>query len=226
MEEKELIAKIQGLRQIKPAKDWIFQTKREIFGPQISRFPKIIKPALIGLFLILIFVFISAQRALPGEKLYLLKRLTERGQTLFVPEKEKPKFNLELANKRLQELIEIAKKDDVKKLAPAIKEVRQSAKEVAESLKRVEKVDLEIVEKTKKLEENKEITEKILGTKIETKELESVYKILVEREIKDLEKRSLTERQREILEKAKEFFEKGDFVSALTKVIEVSYPQP
>lgn len=220
MEEKELILKIKKLSQIRPEKDWVLKTKREILGPSYS----ILKPILIGLFLIFVAIFISAQRALPGEKLYTLKRLAERGQTLFVSEGEKPKIDLELANKRLQELIQIAKKDDVKKLAPAMKEVKESAEKAAKSLKRIEKVDSEIVKKTKKLEENRKMTQKILGTEIEAKELELAYKILAEREIKDFEKRSLTEKQKEILEKAKEFFEKGDFVSALTNIIEASYP--
>jgi uncharacterized protein YdaU (DUF1376 family) len=222
MEEKELIEKIRELSQIKPRKNWVLKTKREILGPS---FP-ILKPILIGLFLILISIFFFAQKSLPGEKLYAIKRLTEKSQVLFVSKNEKPKLELELANKRLEELIQIAKKDDVRKLAPAMKEVKESTAEAAKSLKKIEKVDLEIVEKTKELEENKKMTQKILGTEIETKELELAYKILAEREIRDLEKRSLTEKQKEILEKAKEFFEKGDFLSALTKVIEASYPQP
>ncbi|KPJ57481.1 hypothetical protein AMJ49_00960 [Parcubacteria bacterium DG_74_2] len=216
MTEKELIGRIQELGQMKPSKNWVVSTKREISF-------SFLKPALVGVFVLLIAVFVSAQTALPGEKLYTLKRIVEKSQAFFVSEKEKPKLELELANKRLEELRQIAQSNDVRKLAPAMKEVKESTAEVAKSLKKVRKADSEIVAQTKKLEENKEITQQILGTKIETEELEDAYKIFAEREIKNLEKSSLTKKQEEVLEEAKEYFEKSDYYSAFIKSIETSW---
>ncbi|TSC53743.1 MAG: hypothetical protein LiPW31_313 [Microgenomates group bacterium LiPW_31] len=38
MNEKELISKIQELRQIKPRKDWVVLTKTQILGEQREQF--------------------------------------------------------------------------------------------------------------------------------------------------------------------------------------------
>jgi len=218
MEEKDLIFKLKGLNQLRPEKRWVKATKREILGPQ---FP-IFQPILIGFLLVLVAVFVFAQKSLPGEKLYAIKRLTEKGQIFFVSENEKPKMDLELANKRFEELREIAQSNDIKKLAPAMREVKEVSIQAAKSLQKVKKPDQEIVDKTKEIEKNKVLAQKILETEIETPELNDAYKILTENQIKEMEKSSLTEKQTEILNQAKEFFENGDFVSAFLKVIEAS----
>jgi predicted transcriptional regulator len=215
--EKDLIFKLKGLSRIKPEKRWVKRTKREILGPQ---FP-IFQPILIGSLLLLIGVFVFAQKSLPGEKLYAIKKITERAKTFFVSSQEKPKVDLEIAAKRMEELRQIAEKNDVKKLPVAIKEVKEVSAVAAKSLKQVKKPDKEIVQKTKEILENKTLAQKTLGTEIETP-LDETYKVLAENLIKEVENSSLTENQKEVLKKAKEFFEKGDFASAFLKVVEIS----
>jgi long-subunit acyl-CoA synthetase (AMP-forming) len=162
---------------------------------------------------------------LPGEPFYLIKKLVERGQTVFVPEEERPKLELELANKRLEELSKIAEKNDVKKLAPAINEAKESVAQATKNLVKSKKVDKEIVQKTLELEKKKQEVEKVLGIKLiegETEEaLENSLKEKSEYLIKDLENRTLTEDQKQILEKAKEYFENGDFAKALELLLTI-----
>ncbi len=215
--EEDLIFKLKKLSRIKPEKRWVKRTKREILGPQ---FP-IFQPILIGALLLLIGIFVSAQKSLPGEKLYVIKRITERARMLFVSPAEKPKVDLELTSKRLEELREIAEKNDVRKLSRAIKELNEVSSEAAKSLKQVKKPDQKIVEKTKEIAQNKVLAQKTLETKIQTP-LDEAYKDLAERLIKEAENSSLTENQKEILNEAKEFFEKGDFLSAFLKAFEIS----
>jgi long-subunit acyl-CoA synthetase (AMP-forming) len=163
--------------------------------------------------------------SLPGEPFYLIKKLVERGQTVFVPEEERPKLELELANKRLEELSKIAEKNDVKKLAPAINEAKESVAQATKNLVKSKKVDKEIVQKTLELEKKKQEVEKVLGIKLiegETEEaLENSLKEKSEYLIKDLENRTLTEDQKQILEKAKEYFENGDFAKALELLLTI-----
>ena len=226
MNEKELIGKIRELRQIKPKKRWVLLTKRQIVGEEkmdLSLFPAVY--AGLFFFLILIGLFEFSQTALPGEPLYPLKRISEKAQAIFVSQEEQPKLNLELANKRLEELSEIVEKNEVKKLAPAITEFQANAVLAAKNLAKVKKIDKEIVAQTKKLEENKERVEEILATKIEIEEYDNALAKLVEREIKDLESRSLTEEQQELLTEAKEDFEAGNYSEALVKILNLSYPQ-
>jgi predicted S18 family serine protease len=157
---------------------------------------------------------------LPGEPLFYIKKVSEKIQTEFVSKEEKPKVDLELTNKRLEELKEIAEKNDTKKLASAIKEIKEVSGQASKSLKEI-KNPKEIVETTKKIVQSKTYAQKF-GVEIPLEDLSTAYKDLAESQIKDLENRSLTETQQEILKEAKEFFEKGDYPSAFLKAIEAS----
>ena len=227
MTEKELIGKLRELRQIKPRKDWVFLTKSQILGeekPVLTPF-FIFKPVYAGFLFVFILLglFGTAQNALPGDLLYPLKKIVEKSQVVFVSEANKPRLNLELANKRLEELNQIAQNNEVKKLAPAINEFQASVSKVAKNLTTLKGADVkEIVKGTQKLEEDRKKVES-LGVVIgDTEELNDAYKILAEREIKNLEQSTLTEKQEEILKEAKEYFERGDYSNALIKSIESS----
>ena len=231
MTEKELIGKIRELRQIQPRKDWVSLTKIQILGnvevrPQPFYFPYF-KPAFAGLISVLVLfgVFSFAQNSLPGDILYSLKKLTEKSQAVFVSKEELPKYNLEIANKRLDELTEIAQTNQVKKLASAISEFQVNMSEAAKSLAKVKGgVDVEkIVAQTKKLEENKQKIEEVLATKIETEKFDDALSQLVEREIKELESQTLTEEQKLLFEEAKSDFEAGNYSQALEKILILSY---
>jgi len=232
MTEKELIGKIRELRQIQPSKDWVSLTKSQILGKEdkynnlISVFQILFsKPAYAGLVVVFVLfgLFGFSQNSLPGDLLYPIKKITERSQAVFVSEEELPKYNLEIANKRLEELNEIAQTNQVKKLAPAISEFQANISEAAKSLAKVKGQDVEkIVAQTKKLEENKKKVENVLATKIETEEYDDALAQLVESQIKDLEERTLTEEQMKILAEAKELYQAGNFAEALEKILLLS----
>jgi hypothetical protein len=223
MTEREVIEKIKVLKQIKPEKKWVFLTKERILGKEPIFFP-FLKPAFAGLLFILILFGLSFT-SLPGEPFYLIKKLVERGQAVFVPEEERPKLELELANKRLEELSKIAEKNDVKKLAPAINEAKESVAQATKNLVKSKKVDKEIVKNTLELKKKSESIEKVLNVKVigeETeKSLEESLKEYSQYLIKDLENRSLTEDQKQILEKAKGYFENGDFAKVLELLLTI-----
>ena len=240
MTEKELVGKIRLLRQIKPRKDWVVLTKNQILGEEptyrdrvsaiLEVFPRIIfgyKPAFVSLVVVFILfgLFVSAQNSLPGDPLYSLKRISEKTRAVFVSEDEESQYRLEMANKRLEELVKIAQVNQVKKLAPAIEEYQASAAKAAQNLKKTKNSQelKEIVQQTKKLEENKQKVE-ALGVVIgeETEGLENALSQLVEREIKDLENRTLTEAQQKLLETAEADFEAGNYSQALGKILLLS----
>jgi len=169
--------------------------------------------------LVLLGLFISAQNSLPGDLLYSIKKITERSQAIFVSEEGKPMAQLELTNKRLEELNQIVQNNEVKKLASAISEFQANVSETAKNLAKVGKVDKEIVDQIKKFEENKGKVEKVLATKILSEETkESLDKVWAEILIKDSEGRTLTERQELLLVGAKEDFELGNYDLALEKI--------
>lgn len=238
MTEKNLIAKIKELKQIKPKQEWVLLTKSQILvlDNQTDRNRISFVAVLRGLFfqprmayasLVILGLFISAfsfaQNSLPGGLLYPLKRIAEKSQALFVSEDEQPKAQLELTNKRLEELTKIAQENQTSKLAPAINEFQKSAAAAVKNLKKPQKITKEMIDETKKLLENKEklIT---LGVVIgETKELDNALdRLVIESQIQDLEKRSLTEDQKEILETAKVNLEEGNLSQALENILQIN----
>jgi len=237
MDEKTLIGKIEILRQIRPRKNWVILTKKRILGEERTLAGLFLDSFRLfqGLFfqyrlalasLVLLFVlggtFAFAQKSLPGEPLFVIKKMTEKTRAVFVAENERPKVQLELANKRLEDLAKIAETNDVRKLAPAIDEFQANVSEAAKNLTKAKTVGKDIILQTQELEKNKEKIEKTLATQIGTEELENVYKDLAEQQIKDLENSSLTESQTKLLAQAKEYFEAGDYSNALIKTIEAS----
>jgi len=241
MTEKELIGKIQILRQIEPRKDWVILTKRRILGESPSLaglisdsfrvFPRLFfqyKFALATLSLILILggTLGFAQISLPGDYLFPLKKITEKTRAVFVSETEKPKVELELANKRLEELTRIAETNQVKKLAPAISEFQASVSEAAQKLVKIKEPEktLEarkaLVEEFKEMEEKKKVLASLYG--VETGETEELCQY-AEREIKNLG--TLTAKQEELLAEAQEYLAEGKCSLAFEKILFLSYPQ-
>jgi hypothetical protein len=248
MKESQLINKLSRFKKIKPEPNFVLETKLKILKDQKSGSTNLLfieflqnfffshRLALAGISIfaiITIGIFGFSQNALPGDAFYSIKKATEQIQIVIVPEKEKPKVQLEIAQKRLKELEKIAKEDKIQNLAPAIKEYQESVKLAVKDLKKTnkkidEKFAKEIVEITQEIQKTQEKIEKTLATEISSEELNQAtmpyYQSLAESLIKDLEKRSLTQEQLSLLKKAKELFEKKDYQSAFEKALEL--PQP
>lgn len=233
MTEKDLIKQLKTLNEYKPRKEWVSLTKTQILGkePEFSFFP-VLRPILTTTFAFcLIFsLFSFAQTSLPGDFLYSLKKAGEKSQSFFVSEDHAIDYDLKIANKRLGELAEIAETNKIDKLASAIREVQQTMPQTTENLKKIieSEKDIEsirgIVRETDKLEEQRQGI-KALGIVLDRSQEEELEKTaqqlraeLVEREIKDLEKRTLTEEQEKILKSIKQDFEDNNYSQALDKI--------
>lgn len=226
LSEKELISKLQELREIKPQAEWASLTKTRILGTEPSfsfwkglTSPYLLRPAFVSL--VVAFVFLTglygfAKNSLPGDALYSIKRMTERGQSVFVSDQEKPQFNLNLASKRLEELTKIAQENRTKNMASAIIEVRESVAKASKDLSG----DPVIIKKTvDKMEEKVQAISAlgvVVGEEEEFSELrQGSDKLYFEYLISDLKTRTLTEKQEEILIEMEELAEKKDYSQAL-----------
>lgn len=228
MIKSQLVRKIRQLKKVKPKKDWVLLTKTQILGQETTfNLLPFLRPAYAGLFALLLLagLFEFSQGALPGESLYYLKKIVEKGQIILSSEEERPRMNLELANKRLEELNQIVQKNEVRKLAPAMDEFRANVSAAAKNLTNVKKISKEIVAQIQKLEENEEELGKILATKVGNEEYEE-YNIalaqLVERQILELEEKTLSKDDEVILKAARQDFESGDYSEALIKILVLS----
>ncbi|HJN61991.1 MAG TPA: DUF5667 domain-containing protein [Candidatus Parcubacteria bacterium] len=239
MIENDIIKNLKELRQIKPRENWVVLTKKQILGKE-SYQPESVsimdvlllkwKPAFatpVLLFMVIFgLTFGFAQSTVPGDFLYSVKKMTESAQVTLSPENQKTKIHLEIANKRLEELDKIATSNQVENLAPTIREFQISISEAAKNLTQMEAttssapiIIQEIVSETQKLDENKKKVEALGIVLGDTDEYDSALAQLVEREIRYLEDRTLTEGQQEFLLRAQEDNEAGDYSQALINIL-------
>jgi hypothetical protein len=220
LSDKQLIAKVRELSQIKPGKDWVVLTKKGILGeePSFAFFPYF-KPALAGFFAVfMIFGLLGfAKSSLPGDPLYIIRKVAHLGQAILTPEAEKSAYQLELANERLEDLANAPAKN----LAPTINEFQANISQAAKELSKVDAttssptIIKKIVQEAKKIKENKQKAES-LGVVIDgTEKLDSALEKIAGNLIGDLEGRTLTEEKEEILVKMKELFEQGKYSEVL-----------
>lgn len=241
MTEKQLIAKIKQLKQIKPKEDWVYFTKNQILGKalepektklslvtfirEIQRGERFVfrhKPAFAFLTVLAIFIglFGFTQNSVPGDSLFVLKKIAEQSQSVFISQKDQPKHDLEIANKRLDDLFKIAEENEVANLASAINEYQETVSKAAESLAKADEPDIkEIAKAIKELAEKEEIV-KSLGIEIgEPEELNNVLASIVGAEIIELEDKELTLEQKEVLIKIKQDYEQGNYSQALENIL-------
>ncbi len=234
MKEKELIAKLRKLRQIKPSQEWAILTKGQILGQEekyenpativLSTFRMIFaKPAYAGLAVVFVFLglfgtFAFAQKSLPGDKLYLMKKISERVQAVFVSEEDLPIAQLELTNKRLEELAKIAQENRVKNLPSAINETRASISEANKNLAKASS-PAEIKKIVDEIEEKAQIISQTLGVAFGETELEELKqssdRLYAEDLISVLGASTLSEEQEEVLIRMKELVEEEKYSEAL-----------
>src|SRR3989338_5497345 len=122
MREKDLIKQLKGLKEIKPRKDWVLLTKSQILSEpgreletKISVFHwKLAFAPMISVFIV-IGLFGFANSTVPGDFLFPVKKVTEVVQVgLSLTSAEKSEVHLRLANRRLEELSEIAEANKVR----------------------------------------------------------------------------------------------------------------
>jgi len=226
IQDKALIKGLRKLRRIQPNHDWVVLNKSQILGQDtvsvynFSFFPYL-KPAFAGsmVFLVVFGVYGFTKNSLPGDPLYLVKRVYEKAQAVFVSNDNKPGYQLELANARLEDLA----KAPAKNLAPAINEFQASISQAAKNLAGMNATTSnyaaikKIAQESKKLEENRQKIES-LGVVIGdggSAEFDSAMSKIVENLIKDLESRTLSEDKVKILDQMKALFSEKKYSESL-----------
>lgn len=229
MNENQIIEKLKELKQIKPDSEWVSYTKTQIMGVEKKfTFASIINEikreerfvlshklafSVLTVFIAFIGVFGFALTSTPGDSLFELKKLTEKGQLFFVSQEDQPRYNLDLASKRLDDLTEIAEENKVENLQSAINEYQEEKTNAVKSL--IYSDNSYIIEELTKLEA-KENQVKSLGIEIgQNEELDSALAKIVKKEILEREEAGLTDEDLEVLNNIKFEYEQGNYSKAL-----------
>lgn len=241
--EKELISKLQTLKDIKPRQDWVVFAKREILGgnqKSEARNPKFnfsgildFLPALTyqrklayafaTILLVMVGTFGFSQYTMPGDLLFSVKKITEQSQAALSSQTSLKQDMASLSN-RINDLAQVTKDGRTANIPSAIDEVRQSASKLTESLKGDLTKDpqsvRELANEVQKIKQLQTLTD--LTDIPEIKSLNDALATLVQKEITDLEKTTLTEGQLETLKNIKDLYDKGDYVTALEKILTIN----
>jgi hypothetical protein len=226
MEEKQILKQLKKFRKIQPEKNWVLSTKKQILGEDFQTFPifQFLFSSLAAISLFFLALFQFSNFALPGEPLYVFKKAKENFLAKLKKEKE-PEIKIEALKNRTEELKEITKANDTKKLPKGLEELKNQAKETSKVLSQTKVKPKDLKKVMASLQNIKEV-EKSLGINLESeseiKEYQKSLKDQLKLIIEDLEQRSLSENQKEILESAKKDLENDNLESALTKVLSLN----
>jgi hypothetical protein len=243
MDEKKIIAQFKALRQIKPDQRWVGLAKVRILGEESLAE----KQSLAALFNNLLFqyrmalaslvviglaggTFIFAQGALPGDALYSVKLAAEKGLAMLADKDRKPAANLQLAEKRLEELNAVTRQKRAENLPEAIKKFKDAKatakKEMAvlvrENPKKATEIAKEMVASLKSIDTKELQVNAMLG--LEADEATSTAELaegisddqaIVSVLIANAEIVTLTDDQKNDLVKVKELYDRGRYEKAL-----------
>ncbi len=236
MQEKDIINKIEELKQIKPNHNWVVSAKQDILDKKPSFsfdfiFGKSAVTAFASLGLIVVLT-VAAQGTTPGDPLFSIKKITEKGQMALVSQEDKQDFNVILTHKRLDEISTIVKRNEIERLSVAVKELETAKdkiqKEFAHSIeskdqKQVIEIARNLAPTVLEIEDKEELLIGSLGVKADNNLPSGVAKDLASLLIKDLEDRSLTESEEKILQEAKINFNEENYRTALRNVLEIGH---
>lgn len=249
MEDKKIIAQLKSLRQIKPDQQWVYLTKGRILGEvELAE-----KQSLAALFNNLLFQYrmvlptliiiglaggtlIFAKGSLPGDALYPVKLAAEKGMAALANKDQKPAANLELAEKRLEELNALSEQKKVASLPEAIKEYKSAKatakKEMAdlvrENPKQAVKIAKEVGETLKNIDAKERQVNAILGLEDDATTTKEVVQgvtddqAIVSALIQNWEQSTLTDDQKNDLDRVKDLYERGQYEKALDSYLRSS----
>jgi len=247
MTEKQIISQLKNLKSVKPKEDWVVFAKDKIFseGVEVSgikeernivsvvraffeelqrgeRFVFNHKLVFTSVLTIAIFfgLFGFVQNSVPGNSLFVIKKMAEDGQAAFIADNYKSLHNLEMAGKRLDDLKKIAQTNDVRNLAPALEEYNETVSRAAKTLSQTGNVK-EVAAAIKTLHEKQDMV-KSYGVEVgDNDELDNALADIVDRELESLAETELTEEQQEILAGAGQKAEEGNYESALEDILKI-----
>lgn len=176
--------------------------------------------------------FVASRDTLPGDALYGVKKISENVEVALASQQDKTAMKLELVDKRLEELSRVTKEEDNQgeRLAASIEQTQNSISEVSKALQEASEDEREelaeiVVPKIETFKTEKKTIEESLNAVImdeaEEELVESArpyYNIYIKNQIEiliaDIESRTLTEEEQEMLAEAKDCLKEEDLSKA------------
>jgi hypothetical protein len=236
--EKQLIESLKQLKEIKPRKEWAVLLKSQILeerqaetkivnweiGKLIENFKLIIENSftrkLAYSFAAFAFVIIGlvgfARYTMPGDLLFPVKKLSEQSTAALIGESTL-KQNVVALNNRINDLAQVAKDGRKDSIPSAISEINSNVLALAKSLKDSPAQDSQTL---KDIASSLKTLANVPGTDIgQNPEIKDLYQTVVQAQIADLQKTTLTDDQKKTLTEAEDLYSQGKYADALEKIL-------
>ena len=186
MDNKDLIKKIKGLKEIKPSKEWLNSTRHNLMTEidfnedMFFSFNWLKQPQAVALTICLALIFFggpwmtlkASQSSLPGDLLYSVKKISEDVQTTIASDGGKVNLQAEFAGRRLEELNKItydsySSEEKVKKSEQIMNDFKDNLAQISQNVNKVSKEEaVAVAQKTMKIEESLKRTENEISSEI------------------------------------------------------------
>jgi len=237
MTQKQLIASIQQLKEIKPRKEWAVLLKSTLLENKVPsrmtgvvsapkvRFTDVLRSvffqrklvyafSVILLFVVGIFGF--AGSTVPGDILFPIKKIAEQSQAALTGQPD----SVANLNNSIKDLAKLAKEGRTNNIPSAISEVSANASQLAKNLKDNPTKDPQML---KEIAVSLKTLADVPGTDLTgNQDVKDLYRAVVQNQIADLEKTTLTDEQSNTLAEVKDLYDQEKYAGALEKILSIN----
>lgn len=231
MTEKELLQQIKQFKTIKPRNEWVVLAKSQVFAESATAekmsffdfiasgsYKRNLAYSLATLALIMAGLVGFAQNTMPGDLLFPVRRIAEQSQAALTGQTGL-RQDVATLNNRINDLAQAAKQGRTGNIPSAINEINTKASELAKTIK---EHPVEDTATLKEIAVSLKTLADVQGTDLsETPEVKDLYQAVVENQIADLEKTTLTEEQGQKLIEIKALYEEGKYIDALEQILTI-----
>ena len=227
--QKQLIESLKQMKEIKPRQKWVTLLRSQVLAEKkveieipvrkakyvgfMETFSSVFSPRkLVYSFAALLFLIVTAfgfsKYAMPGDLLFPAKKIVEQS-TADLTGQTQLNQDVVALNNRVNDLKQVASQGKVNNIPSAISEVTQ----VAKDLKNNPTKDPQTI---KNIATSLKVLADVPGTDLtETQDVKDLYQTVVQNQIADLQKTTLTDSQKSILNKAEDLYSQGKYSEAL-----------
>ena len=238
--QKQLIESLSQLKEIKPRKEWAVLLKSQILAEKQAEvvetkiaeqpaksvgfkeliysvfYQRKLAYAFATMLLLIAGVFGFARYTMPGDLLFPVKKIAEQSGAALTGQ---PNLAATL-NSRINDLAAVAKEGRTDNIPSAISEINLNAKDLAQSLKNN---TVNNPQTLKEIASSLKTLADVPGTDLsENKDVKDLYQTVVQSQIADLQKTTLTDDQKKTLTEIEDLYSQGKYMDALEKILLIS----
>ena len=231
--QKKLIESLRQMKEIKPRKEWAVLLKSQILSEQqeitpiqaqsagfesffSNFFEKKMGYAFSAVLLLAIGIFGLSRYAMPGDTLFSVKKIADQSQASLTGQTQ---LNQDVAtlNSRINDLAQITKEGNTANIPPAVSEVSVNVSQLVKNLKNNPKQTPQTI---KEIASSLKTLADVPGTDLSNnQDVKDLYQAVVQNQIDDLQKTTLTDDQKKILTTVEDLAKQGKYSEALEKIL-------